>query len=213
MSEPPADASDVDPSELRDDLDQIKQAMDIEERYPGQRTIWLLYAGLVGGFSFALQVLFLFEIPEWAYSLTWLIFVVLSVGSVWFAARRTSRQGRTAAPDLWVIPAGLALLLVVFSTISASLGVMGDLPGVLVGAYYFAIAIALAGVGFLLVGNALKAHRIRRRDRWIFYAGGGWMLVYAAVFPHTEALLYSGYGVFGALSIVHAVVSYVVLTR
>lgn len=213
MSESPADASDVDPAELRDDLDQIKRAMGIEERYPGQGTVWLLYAGLVGGFSFALQVLFLFSLPEWAYSLTWLVFVVLSGGSVWFVARRTGRQGRAAAPDLWVIPAGLGLLLVVLSTISASLGALDGLSGVVVGAYYFAIAIALAGLGFLLVGNALKAHGIRRRDRWVFYAGGVWMLAFAAVFPHWEPLLYSGYGVFGTLSIVHAVASYVVLTR
>lgn len=207
------DGTDVDPAELRDDLDQIKTAMGIEERYPGQGTAWLVYAAIVGGFSFALQFLFLVPLPEWAYVATWIGFVAVSVGSVWLLARRTSRQGTSAAPALWVIPATLGLLLVVLSTITQVLGTVSAVPGIVLGAYYFAMVIALAGVGFVLAGNALRAHRIRRRDRWVFYAGGAWMLAYAAVFPHTEALLYSGYGVFGILSLVHAVVSYYALTR
>lgn len=213
MSGEPADGADVDPAELREDIDQIKTAMGIDERYPGQGRGWLAYAAIVGGVSFALQVLFLTPLPEWVYTATWVVFAALSVGSVWVLARRTSREGTPALPDLWVIPAGLGLLLFVLTVVSQPVAGAADVDGVVVGAYFFAVAIALAGLGFVLLGNALKAHRIRARDRRVFHAGGLWMLAYASVFPNVEALQYVGYGVFGALSLVHAVVSYYVLAR
>lgn len=144
---------------------------------------------------------------------TWLAFAGLSVGLLWTLARRTSSAGTTAAPDLWIVPASLGLLLIALTWLSQPLAVAADVRDVVIGAYFFAMAIALAGLGFVLVGNALKAHRIRRRDRWVFYAGGIWMLAFAGIFPYVEALLYSGYGVFGVLSLVHAVAAYYVLTR
>lgn len=203
----------IDPAELESQLSDIKSAMGIEEAYPSQGKLWLAYAAIVAGFSIALQLLFVQPLPEWVYSATWVAFAAISVGALWLLARRTSQAGAPGAPDLWVVVAGLGLTLFALTWIVQPLATTTDAGGVVVGAYFFATVIALAGLGFLLVGNALKAHRIRRRDRWVFYAGGLWMLAFAMLFPNVEFLRYGGYGVFGILSILHALVSYVLLTR
>jgi len=75
----------------------------------------------------------------------------------------------------------------------------------------FSLSIALVGVGYVVIGESLRAYYIRRRDRWAFYAGGGWMVLLALVIPSVDLLETWGYAVFGILYFVHAVVSYVAL--
>jgi hypothetical protein len=206
--------SDVDPDELQAQLDDIKQAMGLSERYPGQGRVWLVYGLLVPGFAFALQLLFVVPLPEWGYVATWLGFLGVGLGSLWWLGRRTSSSGAPAAvPDLRVVMAALVATVGALTVVSQPVLEATTASGLVVGAYFFGLVIALAGLGFLVTGTVLRASRIRRRDRWVFYAGGLWMLVYAALFATVDVLHYAGYGVFGVLSLGQAVLSYLLLTR
>lgn len=204
----------IDPESLREDLDQIKTAMGLKERYPGQGRIWLAYGGLVGGFSLVLQLPFAFPVSNWVNPVTWVAFVLLGLGSRWILGRRTPAAADPPTAPGWLpIVAGLIAFLFVLSAISSTVIQGASVSGLLQGAYFFAVAIAAGGLGVVVVGNALAGHRIRRRDRLEFYAGGAWMLAVAASFPNSEWLRYFGYGTFGVLTIVHAVASYWLVTR
>ena len=214
MSEASTGAGEVDPDDLQAQLDEIKTAMGLEERYPGQGRVWLAYGGIVGGLSLALQFLFVVPLPEWGYQATWVAFAAVGVGSLYLLAR-WSRSGdvASATPDWGVLVASLAAFLFALQAVASPITLASDLPGVATGAFYFATVIAVGGLGFLFVGNALAAHRIRRRDRLVFYAGGAWMLAFAGAFTNVEWLHYFGYGTFAVLTVVQSLVSYWLLAR
>ena len=73
------------------------------------------------------------------------------------------------------------------------------------------LVVGLVGVAYLVVGEALRAYYIRRRDRFAFYVGGAWMLVLAALLPSIEFFHTWGYATFGVVYAAHAVVSYLLL--
>jgi hypothetical protein len=79
------------------------------------------------------------------------------------------------------------------------------------GAWAYSLVISVAGIGFLFAGNTLRAYRVRRKDRWVFYGAGVWMLVYAVAFTNVVSLRRIGYGLFGVLFALYAVVAYLVL--
>lgn len=200
----------VDPDALREDLDAIKSAMGIEERYPGQGRMWLVHGGLIGGAAVATNVAFVFDLPPVAYVVGWFALVAVVVLA---QLRLVSRTASASAPTLdWRQLFG-ALALAIFALWSS----LGDLVGAQTegaeqGAHYFSHVLVFLGLAFLIVGVVLAAERIAFRDRLPFYAGGAWMLALAAVLPHVRFLQLTGWGVFGVLFAVHSVVAYL-LTR
>jgi hypothetical protein len=214
--------SEVDPAQLRRQLSEIKTAMGLEERYPGQRRLWLVYGTGVGVASVLTEVAFVLvqRGPGWFYQSVWLAFTLVTGFALWQLASRTPRgPSSEAAPDWRSVFGTLLLATLSVTTLSAPMfeHLEPVLPtreyGLLTGAYFYGLVIAVAGVGFLFVGSVLRTYRIRRRDRWVFYAAGIWMLAFAAAFTQAEFMQVFGYALFGILFFLYSIVAYVALGR
>lgn len=214
--------TDVDPEQLRRQLSEIKTAMGLEERYPGQRRLWLVYGVGLGVASVLTEAAFSLvqRGPDWFYQSVWLAFTLVTGLALWRLASRTPRgPGPEAAPD-WRSVFGTLVLATVSITFLASpvferLGpVLATREyGLLTGAYFYGLVIAIAGVGFMFVGSVLRTYRIRRRDRWVFYGAGIWMLAFAGAFTYNEFTQMFGYALFGILFFLYSIVAYVALGR
>lgn len=202
-----ATAEDVDAEDLQRQLDEIKGAMGLAERYPGQRRMWLVYGVVVGGVAILTNVAFAFPLPNLAYVLAWFGMVAVVAVAQWRLVSGTAGDRPTTGPNWLAVVGALALALLALWTALGDL-VGTNTAGVVQGAHYFSHVLVFFGLGFLLTGTLLRTEQVRRRDRLPFYVGGVWMLVLGAFVPHVEALQYWGYGAFGALFLVHSLASY-----
>jgi len=203
-------AGDPDLDALRRDLDHIKTAMGIEDRYPGQRRLWAVHGALVGGAAVLTNVIFAFEIPSSLYILIWFGLVALAGLIQWRSAVATDVDDPGPTPSWRVVFGTLVAGWFVLTAIASS--IFGDVPGVVRGAYFFSLSVAVLGMGYLLAGTLLSAYSIRARDRYPYYAAGAWMLLFAFFMPYVEFLQYFGYALFGALFFLHGVGTYYLLT-
>lgn len=207
-----SEQQEIDPERLKAELAQIKDAMGLEERYPSQFTLWLVFGVCVLLASFGSQFIVLRELSPLFHPVVW--FVLIGAGGLYqgwsqHETASSSRHSDQAKPRLWVqFGAVFTLYLVVVFTI----GTVTDAPAETVESLIFSRSVALVGVSYLVLGESLRAYYIRRRDRWAFYIGGGWMVLLAIVIPNVELLETWGYTAFGALYFVHAVASYVALS-
>lgn len=206
---------DVDPAELHAQLQQIKGAMGLEDRYPGQRRLWLIYGVLVAVAGIVTESIFAIQrLPESGYILVWAALAIVAGVATWRITAGTASRRPANAPPLGRVLGALLLTFLVLVVMSGA--VVVELPdteaaGLLQGAYYFGLVVALAGLGFLIVGTILRAYYIRRRDRLVFQIAGVWMLVFAAFLTQYEFLQIFGYAIFGVLFLVHSIAAYVVL--
>lgn len=202
------DDTELDAEDLRAELNQIKEAMGLHERYPSQFQAWLVYAGLVLLASLVSQAIVTFELPPWGHPVAW--FGLIGVG-VAYGRYVLPDDGTTgdAVPSIRV--QGLAVAGYILAVLVA-VGPLLDGAGEAVGtATQFGLILGGVGVYYLLVGSSLRAYRVRARDRYAFYAGGAWILAYAAAMPRVDVLQEWGYAVFGILFALHGVGSYVAL--
>uniref|UniRef100_A0A7D5GWC5 Uncharacterized protein n=1 Tax=Natrinema halophilum TaxID=1699371 RepID=A0A7D5GWC5_9EURY len=208
----PSEIDEPDVEALREDLERIKSAMAIEERYPGQRRLWLVHGALVGIAGITTNIAFVRPWPEYAYVLIWLLVFALIGLTQWHTV--TSADSGTRNPDPgpnWTIVFGtLAVGLFVLTAIVNP--VFADVENVLQGAYFFSLAFTVLGMGYLLAGSILRAARIRALDRYPFYVNGAWILTFALLMPYVDWLQYYGYGLFGTLFFVHGAGTYYLLT-
>lgn len=199
--------SQVDPSELQAQLDQIKTAMDIDERYPGQRRMWLVYGLAIGLTAIVTNVSFVVDMPDWGYVVLWFAMAGAIIGAQWQLVSRSRPEGAAGGIDWRVIGvAFVAALLALWVAVGDVIG--QNTEGAVRGAHFFSHVVLFIGLGFLVAGVVLRAERIRRRDRLPFYFGGLWMLLLAAFVPHVEILQYWGYAVFGVAFLCHSVATY-----
>ncbi|WP_248517072.1 hypothetical protein [Salinarchaeum laminariae] len=210
MSKDPADDSEdaVDPDALRADLDAIKSAMGLEQRYPGQARMWLLYGAAIGLAAILKNVAFALELPSAGYVGIWFALVAVVIGAQWRLVSRTS--GVTAPGVDW--RQLFTVMVVALITLWASVGdVVGNATtGAERGAHFFSHVLVFLGLTFLVVGIVLGTERIELRDRLPFYAGGAWMLLLAGFIPHVRTLQLGGWAVFGALFALHSLIAYLV---
>lgn len=203
-------SEDVDPERLREDLDAIKAAMGIEERYPGQARMWLVYGTTIGVASVLTNVSFTLALPDGAYVAGWFALVAVVAAAQW---RLVSRTTGPAAPGVdWRQLFGAMVLGYVSLTLTTGDLIALHTEGPVRGAHFFSHVLLLLGLTFLVVGIVLGAERIDRRDRLPFYVGGLWILGLAAVMPHVRFLQLAGWAVFGAAFFVHSLGAYL-LTR
>lgn len=204
------DDTEIGREELRADLDAIKDAMGLEERYPGQARMWLIYGAAIGLTAVLTNAAFVFPLPNWAYVAGWFAMVAVVVLAQW---RLVSRTSGPAAPgvDWRQLFGAMVLALLALWTALGDL-IANQTSGAAQGAHYFSHVVLLLGLTFLVVGVVLGAERIELRDRLPFYAGGAWMLALAAVLPHVRILQLTGWAVFGVLFAVHSLAAYL-LTR
>jgi len=207
-----SDSAEVDPETLRRELKGIKDAMGLQERYPSQFGLWLVYGALVLAASLASQYIHLRELPGYWHPLAW--FAILSLGGIYQWRALEARSGGFgsigAKPRIPLQFAGVFALYFVFLVgVSPAFEGLGQgRTGILI----FSPTVGLVGAAYLVVGESLRAYYIRRRDRWAFYAGGAWMLALAAVMPNVAVLETWGYVAFGGLYLLHAVGSYLALS-
>jgi hypothetical protein len=202
----------IDPERLRAELAQIKDAMGIKERYPTRFTLWLVFGVCVLAASLGSQVIALRGLEPLLHSVVW--FASIGVGGLYRGVTQSetsngSRHTTQAKPRLWLqFGAVFTMYLVFVFTIGAATAIQPDILESLI----FSLTVALVGVAYLVVGESLRAYYIRRRDRWAFYVGGGWMVLLAVAIPNVELLETWGYTAFGVLYGAHAVASYFVLS-
>lgn len=215
--------ADVDPEELQRQLTDIKAGMGLAERYPGQRRLWLVYGIGVGVAILLLQLLFALPVgvlPGWVYAAFVMAFALVATFGLFRLAAGTVPDQAAGTEHDWraffgtMVLAVVALAVLVEPSVSLAVSDLDELAANrLSGATAYGLIVAVAGVGFLFAGNALRAHRIRRRDRWVFYGAGLWMLTYAALFTQIAPLRSVGYGLFGLLLIGYSAGAYHLLGR
>lgn len=198
---------DVDPEQLQAELDQIKDAMGLQERYPSEFQLWPVAGGLVLLAALGSQVIELEGLPGLLHPVVWFgVFGVASLYRSW--TTDDTRETPETRPRTSVqFAAVFAMYPVVVLSVGPALA--DDASGSIV---VFGLTVGLVGVGYLVTGEALRSYYIRRRDRWAFYVGGAWMLLLAPLLPNVGVLETWGYSVFGVLFAIHAGASYLALS-
>jgi hypothetical protein len=205
---------DIDAAQLERQLSEIKGAMGLAEQYPGRARLWL-YGGLLIALAalFAQATFFFHErLSGTAYTAIWVAFVAVVIAASWWLATRLPTTDPPATAPSWrAVFGGLAAFLAAATGVAAPAATqVGGLGRAIL---FFGLGIAAIGLGLVVTGAVLSVYRVRRRDRLVFYAGGAWVLVYAAWLPHVQILRWVGVGLFGVLFGLYAVGAYVYLTR
>ncbi len=200
---------DIDPERLQSELEQIKEAMGLQERYPSAFQLWLLYGALGVFASFGSQAVVTFELSSWGHALSWGGFYTLGYLYEWFALDSYETTNAETKPNVRAQIAGVVGLLA--ATVAITSPFLGELTAVESQAMLFALIIAAIGAIYIVQAASLKSYRIRARDRYAFYLGGLWMLVYGAAMANLGILQEWGYAIFGILFAAHGLVSYLAL--
>lgn len=204
--------SDVDVDELRAELDQIKAAMGLQERYSGATSIWLLFGLAVPVAAGLSQYVLLERLPSWYHSVIWLAVLGGAVLAYALASDQSFRpSGSTEGkPRLWVqfLVVYLASLPLQYiaKAYTTDLGYVAD------SALSLSIILVVLGVAYGIFGSTLRAYYVRRRDRYVFYVGSVWMLGLAVAIPGSATLEEWAFAVFGGLYLVYALGAYFLLT-
>lgn len=200
----------VDVEALRHDVRQIKDAMGLGERYPSRIRDWLVFGALVAVASAISQYVHLQELPAYLHPVVWLL--VMGGGGVLVLYR--DHEGFDQGEAMPSIPFQFLAAAIAYVPLLAIVAPLDDGLGYRRGSVLvLGLVLVLLGIAYLGVGNALRAHRIRRRDRWAIYLGGLWMMALGGVMPHSAVLVDWGYAAFGGLYLVYALASYAVLSR
>lgn len=203
-------SEDVDPAALQQDIDRIKDAMGIAERYESAPEQWLLFAAFVAVGSAISQVLVLERV-----SAVWLPVVWLGLlGGVGVGLSR--RYDYSYGPGRSDPNVGFQILVVYlgsFATQFVARPFMPELGYLANTAFVLGVVAVMLGLGYLVAGETLKAYHIRARDRYALHAGGVVLVVVGVAIPNVEVLHTWGYAAFGASYVVYAAASYLVLTR
>lgn len=194
-SNPNEETEQPDAAELQTELDRIKSAMGIHERYPFWSRWWLIEGIGVGVLFPLIQLLVRGDLP-----LMWFLLVGGGVFlahqlALWRVIDQYDRPA-TGLPSWvnwqYITIAGVLTLVVGLRPVGDALYASGNLS-------FAAIAGgAMLGVAYLFMGQLLEAYRIRKSDRYAFYASGVWMLLLAAVLPNVPALqgwVFTAFGV------------------
>lgn len=205
------DETEIDVDRLRTELDQIKDAMGIQERYPSQFQLWLVYGVLVGLAALGSQAVVLLDLPGWGHWVSWGVFMGAGGVYQWLATDEYPDGEAGTKPDIALVY--LAVLCYALVVIAAVSPLFAGADEAVVGSTVFAVAVGAVGLAYLVAGNALKAFYIRRRDRLALYVGGLWMLGLALAIPRIPVLQRWGYAAFGIAFGLHAVGSYLALAR
>jgi len=207
-----SEASEIDSEALQGELERIKDAMGLRDRYPSRFGLWLVYGALVFVASLASQYIYLEGLAGYWHPVAW--FAVLSFGGV-YQWQVGDTNGNSPPSSDWKprIPLQFAAVFVMYFVFLVGITPAFErIADARVSILIFSLTVGLVGVAYLVVGESLRAYYIRRRDRWAFYLGGAWMLALAAVMPNVGTLETWGYAAFGGLYLVHSVVSYLALS-
>lgn len=205
-----ANESNADVETIRHDVRRIKDAMGLGERYPSRIRDWLVFGALVTVASALSQYVHVRGYTAFWHPVIWFLFVGGgAVAGFWRGRAESEPVGPRPSIPLVFGAAAIAYvpLLAIVAPFDDGLGYRRGSVVIL------GIVLVLLGVAYLGVGNALRAYRIRRRDRYTFYLGGLGMLALGGALPNSAFLIEWGYATFGGLYLVYALGSYAVLSR
>lgn len=204
-------ASEPDKETLEQELDQIKETLGIQERYPGGARTWLMFGALVGVASLLSQVVYLERLPGYWYGVIWMGLMSLGMAVQVRTNRSRSEWSGTDKPS-WVFLFG-TMLVTALALLAALSPVLAELSYEDANLYIGLIFMMLiGGSSYLLVGNTLKAYYIRRIDRYAFYIGGNWILLLGMLTPHIPFLRTWFYSVYGVVYVAYTLCVYMILT-
>ena len=202
--------TEVDPEALQEQLDQIKGAMGLEERYPYVVRTWLT-SGVTAG-----VILPLIDLGEYFdFSVYWYVallgtMLLFTWATSNWAHEETGRFTAGAKPGWWI---WIATLLAGTLTLGIGLAPVIDRSGIEDITVMTTIVTAVSGITYVMVGAMLKGYRIRKVDRYAFYTAGVWSLALAAVLLNVPFLRQWALTAVGVSFAVHGIGSYVVLSR
>lgn len=204
--------SGVDVEELRGDLEQIKEAMGIRERYSGATSLWVLFGLAVPVASALSQYVLLERLPQWYFSVIWI--GVLSVGLGLYALfeggdHRSNWRVSQGKPNI-PLQFGIVYLSAILVQ-EIAFEYAGELGYVAESGMAFSLILLMLGVGYGVIGSSMRAYHVRRRDRAVFYAGSVWMGALAVAIPQSSFLETWAYAVFGGAYFVYAAVAYLAM--
>lgn len=203
----------LDVDELRTELNQIKDAMGIQDRYESATSMWLLFGIAVPLAAALSQYVFTARLPGWLHALVW--GGVLGGGYVVWCLLADE------VDEMEVSPEGKPNLFVQFgvvyftvlplqAVVAAFVPELGYVEEALL---VQSLIVVLIGLAYAIFGSSLAAYYVRFRDRAVFYAGGVWMVALGTAIPHVAFLRSWSHATFGGIYFVYAMTAYVVLTR
>jgi hypothetical protein len=203
---------DVDPEALREDVDAIKSAMGLAERYDGAPSTWLYIAALVAVGAAISQAIHTARLSGWLHWAAWigLFGVVGPMGDrVLFGSRRA---GWPSGPHTPNIPLQFGAVYFAVVPLQILLAPFLEVDGyVATGSLVLGMVLVLLGVAYVVIGASMRAYRIRLRDRVPFYLGGVWIVGLGTAIPHVDVLQEWGFAAFGGCYLAYALLVYGVL--
>jgi peptidoglycan/LPS O-acetylase OafA/YrhL len=202
---------DIDADELRTELDQIKDAMGIRERYDGATSVWLLFGLAVPVAAALSQYVHLEELPQLYHTGIW--FAVLGGGAaLYFAVVEDGPRPDWSAPGKPNLVVQFAVVYLAAVPLQAIVFAYTDDVGYAAeSTLVLAVIVVMLGVAYGVFGASLRAFYVRRRDRWVFYVGTLWMVALGVAIPYTPFLETWAYAVYGGSYFVYAMAAYLVL--
>jgi hypothetical protein len=207
------DDTEINVEQLRAELDQIKDAMGIQERYSGATSMWLLFGFAVPLASALSQYVFTQRLEGWYHALIW-AGVLGGAYAVWYATAEEARDidfQSDGKPNLFV-QFGL-VYAAIFPIQAITAAFLPELSYVDEALFVQSLIVVLIGLAYGLLGSSLAAYYVRFRDRVVFYVGTAWMMGLGVAIPYVEFLQTWPHASFGGLYFVYAIGTYVVLTR
>lgn len=206
-------SDEIDKEALREEVDHIKEAMGIQERYPSQAKSWILWGSLFAAACFLSQIVAIKQWPGYLYAVIWWI-LMGAVGGPLQAKISKEHEGEIVEtgtkPSFWV--SIVAVLAAAFVIVISTSPFIGDLGYYETTAYIGTTILALVGVYYVILGNQLKAYYIRKSDRYALYIAGAWLLALSAVIPHFQILTNWMYAIYGATFAAYSLGAYRILS-
>jgi len=208
-----SDGQEMDVEALRSELDQIKDAMGIRERYEGATQIWLLFGVLVAVAAGISQYIVLDGLAGWLHWVNWA--GVLGGGfTVWFLVTDTASEmsfSGEGKPHLGF--QFMVVFLAVYPVSAVAEAYVPALSETAESAMMVSLILVMLGVAYAVMGASLRAYYVRRVDRYTFYVGTVLMVGLGTLVPHVEVLQTWAYAAFGGAYFVYAVAAWAFLSR
>lgn len=202
-------SEDVDRADLQRDLDRIKEAMGLAERYEDAPEQWLGFGVVVAVACALSQYVVVARLSQAWFAAVWLgLFGALGVVL-------SRRYGYSFEPGSTRPNVGFQIFAVYVAALPITVVAGTFLPELTYleeTAFTLATILVLLGAGYVVAGETMKAYHIRDRDRYAFHVGGLLMVALGVAIATYEPLYEWGYAAFGGVYLAYAVASYWVLT-
>ncbi len=206
-------SEEIDKKALKKEINEIKDAMGLKERYPSRASMWLWVGAFVGIACLLSQIVAFSGASNLWYPVIW--FGGVSISQILQKKIRKDRKKEViktgTKPSNWI--PYLVMLLIAFVVIWNIGPLFDGLDQVEITAYTASTIFLMMGAYYFLMGNQLKAYYIRKKDRNAFYVGGGIFVILSAVVPHFYILQKWMWTIYGIAFLGFSLSTYYVLSK